>query len=114
MHTCLNNSNGALDFLQMYATKNISNETDNYKAPELFFQYFETSWPRRVQPLLRNEIRYFLTPEQLPSNLFEEGQTRRACVQTGSSDPTLEVKRQCVPELHTIADCGAVGWGREL
>ena len=70
---------------------------------------------RGVWPLRPGESRFFLPAGELPAELVAEGQTTRACIKgPGEADTCLELQRCACKELHTMADCGSVGFGMTL
>ena len=67
-----------------------------------------------MQPVLTPSLekRVFLEEAELNLANLDEGQVRRSLIEiTGQEDRDWEVKRNAVNELHTLADCGSVGWG---
>ena len=59
----------------------------------------------------KGDTRYFLPPDKLNPGLLEEGQVKRSCIELRGKDPELELVRDAAHEIHTMADCGSVGFG---
>ena len=54
---------------------------------------------------------YFVDSRQLPEQLCQEGEVKRACVlDLASGQTALALPRNARPELHCISDCGSVGF----
>ena len=87
----------------------MENDTQNVIIFEA--KVFSSYKQRRVQPLRRGETRVFDAASTLDPQLLDDGQVSRAVVQLPGKDRDWEVKRNIVNELHTVADCGSVGWG---
>jgi hypothetical protein len=70
---------------------------------------------QRLRGFTATDKFYYVVRADLPDGLCDADQPRRACIQdTVTGERRLALPRGPKPELHTMADCGSIGFGTNM